>query len=105
MPQQITAKKLEQVESKKEGQEQFAAEFAANSDTNTRQHIARAFVRFYFGVMIVIIVGVPLYNYLIARAGMSNLALSLKDTLLTYSAVAGPTAGLVIAYYFKDKSS
>lgn len=71
-------------------------------EDDTRQDITRKFVRFYFGILIAIIAGVPIYNlacfYL---TGQRDLLIPLKDAILTYSAVVGPTFGLVVAYYFK----
>lgn len=71
-------------------------------DDDTRQDVTRKFVRYYFGILIAIIIGVPLYNlgcfYL---TGNNDLLIPFKDAILTYSAVVGPTFGLVVAYYFK----
>lgn len=79
-------------------------ESEVQKDTDTRQKIARIFVYFYFAIMIIVIIGVPAYNAtMYALAGNNELAISLKDTILTYSAVVGPTVGLVVAYYFKSK--
>jgi uncharacterized membrane protein len=72
-------------------------------DDDTRQEVARKFVNFYFFLLLTIIIGVPAYNVMVyAVFGNSDLALSLKDTILTYSAVVGSTFGLVVAYYFKS---
>lgn len=73
-------------------------------DDDTRQEVARKFVRYYFLLLMLIIVGVPAYNAVMyAMVGNNDLALSFKDAILTYSAVVGPTVGLVVAYYFKSK--
>lgn len=74
-------------------------------DNRTRQGIAKKFVTYYFAILIVIIVGVPAYNLAAyALTGNSSLAISFKDAILTYSAVVGPTVGLVVAYYFKTRN-
>lgn len=104
MPKLQVDKKLEKAEVQKEGQEEFAANVVSKQDSDTRQNIAKKFVRYYFNIMILIIVGVPIYNYLMSRSGSPQLVISIKDALLTYSAVVGPTIGLVMAYYFKSKS-
>lgn len=92
------------IESKAKGQDKVSAVLLSGDD-ETRQQVARMFVHYYFAIFIMIIVGVPLYNYLMFKhADSPNLVISLKDAILTYSAVAGPTFGLVVAYYFKSKS-
>lgn len=71
-------------------------------DDDTRQDVARKFVRYYFGILIGIVILIPVYNlaaYALFRD--ASLLLPFKDGILTYSAVVGPTFGLVVAYYFK----
>lgn len=71
-------------------------------DDDTRQDVARKFVRYYFGILIGIVLLIPAYNlaaYALFRD--ASLLLPFKDAILTYSAVVGPTFGLVVAYYFK----
>lgn len=71
-------------------------------EDDTRQDVTRKFVRYYFGILIAIIAGVPLYNLaMMYIMGKPDLLIPLKDAILTYSAVVGPTFGLVVAYYFK----
>lgn len=91
------------------------------NDSGTRQKIANRFVMFYFGLLAVIILLVPLYNYFAFKQEMKYsdvtfatsastytqpepLRISLSDLIQTYSAIAGPTLGFVIAYYFKSKN-
>lgn len=72
-------------------------------DDDTRQEVARKFVRYYFLLLMVIIIGVPAYNAVMYMIVDNNdLAIPFKDAILTYSAVVGPTVGLVVAYYFKS---
>ncbi|HSX31391.1 MAG TPA: hypothetical protein VLE99_05735 [Candidatus Saccharimonadales bacterium] len=96
----------EQVEQTQVTQQKVAKVLATPSgDDATRQKVAKMFVHYYFWILILIIAGVPLYNYLMFKhAGSPGLIVSLKDAILTYSAVAGPTFGLVVAYYFKSKN-
>lgn len=71
-------------------------------DDDTRQEVARKFVRYYFGLLIGIILIVPIYNLgSYALFHDTALLIPFKDAILTYSAVVGPTFGLVVAYYFK----
>lgn len=71
-------------------------------DDNTRQDVARKFVRYYFGILIGIVALVPAYNLAsYALFHDPSLLIPFKDAILTYSAVVGPTFGLVVAYYFK----
>lgn len=99
--------KFEQLDSSLETQEQASDAITASSsqrDDETRQEVARKFVRYYFLLLTLIIIGIPAYNALMyALAGSNDLAISFKDAILTYSAVVGPTVGLVVAYYFKTK--
>ncbi|HTE22646.1 MAG TPA: hypothetical protein VK674_06420 [Candidatus Limnocylindria bacterium] len=98
---------VEDTREKIQGQEQSTdvINTSAQQDTETRQEVAKKFVRYYFLILILIIIGIPLYNYFTYRmVGNADLLVPLKDTVLTYSAVVGPTMGLVVAYYFKSKS-
>lgn len=71
-------------------------------DDDTRQEVAKKFVKYYFLLLSLILIGIPAYNYFIYELTSDNaLMLPLKDIILTYSAVVGPTMGLVVAYYFK----
>jgi cytochrome c-type biogenesis protein CcmH/NrfG len=86
----------------KEAQQAIAT--GQEKDDDTRQEVARKFVRYYFLLLMLIIIGVPAYNMgMYMLVGNNDLAISFKDAILTYSAVVGPTVGLVVAYYFKSK--
>ena len=86
----------------KEAQQAIAT--GQEKDDDTRQEVARKFVRYYFLLLMLIIIGVPAYNAtMYALVNNNDLAISFKDAILTYSAVVGPTVGLVVAYYFKSK--
>jgi hypothetical protein len=86
-----------------EANEKLAAT-GTQKDDDTRQEVAKKFVRYYFLLLTLIIIGVPAYNAVMYALVHSNdLNISIKDAILTYSAVVGPTVGLVVAYYFKSK--
>jgi len=74
-------------------------------DIGTRQKIAKLFVVAYFGIMGLLIIGVPIYNLVSFKiAGEQKiLQIPLGDILQTYSAIVGTSLGFVIAYYFKTK--
>lgn len=75
-------------------------------DTETRQEVAKKFVKYYFFILLMILVVVPLYNYYCFKQFRNtDLLVPLKDMILTYSAVVGPTLGLVVAYYFKNSDT
>lgn len=102
----IADRKLDVLEELREDQSQTGAQIvsSAQKDDDTRQEVARKFVKYYFVLLTLIIVGVPTYNAVMYGLAHNNdLAISLKDAILTYSAVVGPTVGLVVAYYFKTK--
>jgi hypothetical protein len=97
------SKKLEQIEEEKEDQGQRARELSTSGPT--RNKLARTIVNFYFWTLILIIVGIPVYNFLMtSQIDQPQNVISVKDALLTYSAIVGPTLGLVIAYYFKTRA-
>jgi hypothetical protein len=88
---------------------QTGRQYEARSKTSkevedeTRQEVAKNFVRYYFIILVAILVMVPIYNFLSVKfLQNTDLIIPLKDTILTYSAVVGPTVGLVVAYYFKN---
>lgn len=100
------AEKFEAFEQTADGQQKATRTIVTGQqkDDDTRQEVARKFVRYYFLLLMLIIIGVPAYNALMYSMVHSNdLGISLKDAILTYSAVVGPTVGLVVAYYFKTK--
>ena len=73
-------------------------------ESHTRERIAYLFVRGYFLLFVLVIVGVPLYNFLTVRELKSQaLAINLNDILLTFSSIVGSALGFVIGYYFKAK--
>jgi hypothetical protein len=75
-------------------------------EADTRRKIAERFVLLYFALLIILTIGIPIYNLVAFRVGdqEQSLQLSLSDILQTYSAIVGPTLGFVIAYYFKSKN-
>lgn len=98
--------RLETFEQAVDTQEAAADTIASGrrKDDDTRQEVARKFVRYYFLLLMLIIIGVPAYNAtMYGLVGNNDLAIPFKDAILTYSAVVGPTVGLVVAYYFKSK--
>jgi len=71
---------------------------------DTRTTIALFFVKTYFYLFTLILVGVPLYNLLASStSSTAGLVLSLNDTLLTFSSIVGSALGFVIGYYFKAR--
>ena len=100
------SEKFEAAEQAFDGLEEAQAAIASGrrKDDETRQEVARKFVKYYFLLMTVIIIGVPAYNAgMFAILRTNELEIPFKDAILTYSAVVGPTVGLVVAYYFKSK--
>ena len=98
--------KLENIESRKDSQVDIADTILTGrqKDDDTRQQVAKLFVNAYFVLLALILIGVPTYNWLVYKGSNDpNLTIALKDTILTYSAVIGPTMGLVVAYYFENK--
>lgn len=99
-------RKLDVFEELRDDQSQTTAQIASSSqkDDDTRQEVAKKFVKYYFLLLTLIIIGIPAYNAVMyALSHTNDLGISLKDAILTYSAVVGPTVGLVVAYYFKTK--
>jgi hypothetical protein len=99
-------KRIEEFSEETAGQSSALTELATSQqiDDQTRQDVAKKFVRYYFLLLTLIIVGVPAYNAVMyALVHTNDLAIPFKDAILTYSAVVGPTVGLVVAYYFKSK--
>lgn len=104
-------KQIQDLNSQVRKQERSAEVFDAasqlkQSDSTTRQRIARLFVVAYFILLGLILIGVPIYNLIAYHAtrDAKSLQVSLTDTIQTYSAVVGPTLGFVVAYYFKSKN-
>ena len=105
-----TKDKLEdQVSSLKYAQENENREFIESvtspfDEGQTRHEVAKLFAQFYFFIIVLIFIGVLIFNYLSYRSFKDPAILvPLKDILLTYAAIIGPTLGLVIAYYFENK--
>ncbi len=74
-------------------------------DNETRQEIAKLVTWLYFGILILVIVGVPVYNLAaFTITNGSDYRFDLIDVLQGYQAVVGTLVGFVIAYYFKEKS-
>ena len=97
-------KQLAKFETENQTRQSSIEEQLLEDDNRTRQKLAQKFVNFYFGILVLIIVGVPLYNYLMIINHQPSLVIALKDAILTYSAVIGSTFGLVVAYYFQSKT-
>lgn len=71
-------------------------------EDDTRHEVTRKFVKYYFWILIILMVTTPAYNIISFWLFQKNdLLIPFKDAILTYSAVVGPTFGLVVAYYFK----
>lgn len=97
---------LEKVTESSGDQKQAVAAIVKDSqakDDDTRQRVAMWCVVGYFACLVLILVGIPLYNYIAFTRGQEKLLLDLKDTLLAYQAVVGTLVGAVVAYYFKTQ--
>lgn len=98
------SKSLEPLLSEFDGQEQIVSVVEESLDDNTRQDIARRFVRWYFALFLLILIGVPIYNLAAFDVvGDERFRLDLIDTLQAFSSVIGPLIGFVVAYYFKSR--
>lgn len=74
-------------------------------DNETRQEIAKLVTWLYFGILLLVLAGIPTYNLIaFAITNGDEYKLDLIDTLQGYQAVVGTLIGFVIAYYFKEKS-
>lgn len=74
-----------------------ASEKQILDESQKRGEIAQYFVRGYFYLLTLIILGIPLYNLYAEQ----TIQLDLAEILQGYSAIIGPLIGFVIAYYFK----
>jgi len=63
----------------------------------TRATIAKIFTWSFFGLLAIILIGVPIYNLFAAQERI----LDIKDTILVFSGVVGSPFGFVVGYYFK----
>ena len=76
----------------------------SKTEADVRNTLAMTFVYCYFGILALIIFGVPIYNFLMLSIADEPLAvISVKDAILTYNAVVGSAFGLVVAYYFQSR--
>jgi len=78
---------------------------SSQSDVDTRQHIAKNFIRWYFVLFLTILIGLPVFNLFANQiTGGNEYKLDLLDVIQGFSSVVGPLVGFVIAYYFKSKN-
>ena len=73
------------------------SDLITKNESEARNKIANQFVYGYFGILLIIFIGIPLYNLIAPERSL----LSLAEILQGYSAVIGPLIGFVVAYYFK----
>ena len=94
----------EQAEDQSERAETWT-EAAKRGEYATRDKMAKSFMRWYFGLLTLIIVGIPIYSLLARVAtGGDEYKVELLDIVQGYSSIVGPLFGFVIAYYFKNKN-
>lgn len=67
----------------------------------TRSKIAFVVVRFYFLILTVVLIGVPVYNFLLPEEKI-NLLLDIKDILGLLSGIISAPFGFIVGYYFKS---
>jgi len=67
----------------------------------SRKHIAFVFVYGYIAIVTLILVGLPLYNWIALSKPME---LDLDKTLAQVGALIGSPLGFVVGYYFKEDS-
>lgn len=65
----------------------------------TRAEIAKKFVKWYLAFVMVIIIGVPLYN---SYSVHSKEPLDIYKVLTTVGTILGTPLGFVVGYYFKE---
>jgi len=75
-----------------------------------RSIIAKQFVKYLLRLVVLVIIGVPIYNALVfkhAKVVIEDQAtvqpLSLDGTLTDVGTILGPSVGFVVGYYFKDE--
>jgi hypothetical protein len=84
---------------------QLSASDLQRIESETRDFIARSTIKYFFMLFAVVLIGVPVYNFLVAANGLNtDLVLNLSDLMQQYGATLGPVLGFVIGYYFKTKS-
>lgn len=67
----------------------------------SRAKIALLFVRWYFGLILLILLGVPIYNLIIG----SKTGLELSSTIAQIGTLLGSPLGFVVGYYFKEQNT
>ncbi len=78
---------------------------ASQAEGDTRNELARNFMRWYFWILVLLLVGIPVYNLVAHQVtGDDAYMLTPVDMIQTYTSVVGPLFGFVIAYYFKNKN-
>ena len=101
---------LKKLKKESSGQNINAGRIVAQSnkeelDGITRQEIAKLVTYLYFGILILVIVGIPVYNLVaFSVTNGDTYKFDLIDVLQGYQAVVGTLVGFVIAYYFKEKN-
>jgi hypothetical protein len=63
----------------------------------TRSTIALTFTKWYFGLILMVLIGVPVYNLFVEGEQILNV----EDVLSTLTAAIGVPFGFVVGYYFK----
>lgn len=93
------------VAAEKTGDVALVKQQIAKTEAETRKKLAIRFIFWYFMILLVILIGVPIYNGIVHQITPDNkpLILSVTALLQVYSSVVGPLAGFVIAYYFKNR--
>ena len=68
----------------------------------TRSKIALHFTRYFFGLIAIALVGIPIYNLWVQNCEdcIKNY-LDIKETLLALSGIISAPFGFVVGYYFK----
>jgi hypothetical protein len=92
-PSSLSRESLGRLEQKAE--EPFDAR--KHKDTK-RAQIALIFVRSYVWIVVIIIVGIPLYNWAVGQPK----GLEIDATLAQLGALIGSPLGFVVGYYFKE---
>ena len=71
----------------------------------TRSKIATTFVRWYFFLLVGVLIFLVVYNAVVLILNKPELILEPKDLLLIVTTAIGSPLGFVIGYYFKDGDS
>lgn len=76
------------------------SELAASAQDNTsRSRIAYGFAFGFVGIILLILIGGPIYNASIGK----ETPIDVQETLTSFMAQFGTPLGFVLGYYFKDK--